>query len=102
METERIFLIIFMQTVSRHGTLKLQLIVLSRNYGESVFSHYNENNFLCLPEILRRKGYSTSWINGADAAYDNQLTMFPKIGFQNIIDRFDFPSDTETLGWGYS
>ena len=53
---------------------------------ESLFSATTmSNNFLCLPEILRRKGYSTSWINGADAAYDNQLTMFPKIGFQKLL-----------------
>ena len=86
---------------TRHAEIAAYCSVMP-NYGESVFSHYNENNFLCLPEILRREGYSTSWINGADAAYDNQLTMFPKIGFQKIIDRFDFPPDTETLGWGFS
>ena len=86
---------------TRHAEIAAYCSVMP-NYGESVFSHYNRNHFLCLPEILRRKGYSTSWINGADAAYDNQLTMFRKIGFQKIIDRFDFPSDTETLGWGFS
>jgi len=86
---------------TRHAEIAAYCSVMP-NYGESVFSHYNSNHFLCLPEILKRKGYSTSWINGADAAYDNQLTMFPKIGFQKIIDRFDFPSNTETLGWGFS
>ena len=74
---------------TRHAEIAAYCSVMP-NYGESVFSHYNNNHFLCLPEILKRKGYSTSWINGADAAYDNQLTIFPKIGFQKIIDRFDF------------
>ena len=28
--------------------------------------------------------------------------FFQENGFEKIIDKFDFPSDTEELGWGYS
>jgi len=86
---------------TRHGEVATYCSVMP-NYGQTVFSHYHQNHFLCLPELLRQSGYSTSWIHNADAAFDNQLLMLPKMGFEKIMDRFDFDFDTETLGWGYS
>ena len=86
---------------TRHGEIATYCSIMP-NYGDSVFSHYQHNHFLCLPELLKQSGYSTSWVHNADAAFDNQLIMLPKIGFQKIIDRFDFDLGTEVLGWGYS
>ena len=63
---------------------------------------YARNNFLCLPEVLKKLGYSTSWVYGSDANFDGQSTFLPKIGFEKIIDEFDYSDSAVSLGWGLS
>ncbi|MGB1834888.1 MAG: LTA synthase family protein, partial [bacterium] len=58
--------------------------------------------FHCLPAVLRENGYSTTWFHAGDASFDGQAIFFQENGFEKIIDKFDFLSDTEELGWGYS
>ena len=70
--------------------------------GESQQSGFAKNQFRCLPAVLQENGYSTIWFHAGDAGFDGQATFFQENGFEKIIDKFDFPSDTEELGWGYS
>lgn len=86
---------------TRHGQVA-SYCSLMPNYGAAIMKRYPKNNFICLPEMLKAKGYKTSWLFGSDAAFDDQVNFLPKIGFDQIIDKFSFPSGTETLGWGYS
>ena len=44
---------------TRHGEIATYCSIMP-NYGDSVFSHYQHNHFLCLPELLKQSGYSTS------------------------------------------
>jgi len=86
---------------TRHGMVAAYCSLMP-NYGPAIMKRYKKNNFHCLPQELKKRGYQTSWAFGSDAAFDDQVNFLPKIGFDLLVDRFDFPSDTETLGWGYS
>ncbi|MEK9763478.1 MAG: sulfatase-like hydrolase/transferase, partial [Deltaproteobacteria bacterium] len=86
---------------TRHGEIATHCSVMP-NYGAAVLKRYAKNQFRCLPAVLQENGYSTTWIHAGDAGFDGQATFFQKNGFEKIIDKFDFPSDTEELGWGYS
>ena len=74
---------------TRHG-LVATYCSLFPNYGAAVMKRYSRNNFMCLPEILKNFGYATSWVYGSDANFDGQSTFLPKIGFDKIIDEFDY------------
>ena len=86
---------------TRHG-LVATYCSLFPNYGAAVMKRYARNNFLCLPEVLKKLGYSTSWVYGSDANFDGQSTFLPKIGFEKIIDEFDYSDSAVSLGWGLS
>lgn len=86
---------------TRHGQVA-SYCSLFPNYGAAIMKRYNGNNYLCLPQILRKRGYGTSWIFASDAAFDDQINFLPKIGFDRIYDQFSFARDAEVLGWGYS
>ena len=86
---------------TRHGEIATYCSVMP-NYGAAVLKRYAKNHFLCLPALLQYNGYSTTWIHAGDASFDGQATFFQENGFEKIIDKFDFLSDTEELGWGYS
>ncbi|MDH5560243.1 MAG: LTA synthase family protein [Deltaproteobacteria bacterium] len=72
------------------------------NYGVPILKRYANNHFLCLPELLRNKGYKTSWFYGTDAAMDNLIKFLPRNGFDRVDDRFAFDSNAEKLGRGFS
>jgi phosphoglycerol transferase MdoB-like AlkP superfamily enzyme len=86
---------------TRHG-LVATYCSLFPNYGAAVMKRYSKNNFMCLPEILKNIGYATSWVYGSDANFDGQSTFLPKIGFEKIIDEFNYAASAVTLGWGLS
>ena len=86
---------------TRHGQIASYCSVMP-NYGVAIMKGYKKNSFNCLPDLLRKNGYHTSWIVGSDAAFDDQVHFLPNIGFDRIYDKFDFQVDSEVLGWGYS
>jgi phosphoglycerol transferase MdoB-like AlkP superfamily enzyme len=86
---------------TRHGEIATYCSIMP-NYGAAVMKRYATNQFRCLPEILKENGYETTWVHAGDASFDGQASFFAKNGFEKIIDKFDFPSNTEELGWGYS
>ena len=86
---------------TRHGEIATYCSVMP-NYGAAVMKSYAKNQFRCLPAILQENGYSTTWFHAGDASFDGQATFFKENGFEKIVDKFDFPGDTEELGWGYS
>ena len=86
---------------TRHGEIATYCSVMP-NYGAAVLKGFAKNQFRCLPAVLQENGYSTIWFHAGDAGFDGQATFFQENGFEKIIDKFDFPSDTEELGWGYS
>jgi arylsulfatase A-like enzyme len=86
---------------TRHGQVATYCSLFP-NYGAAVMKRYTRNSFMCLPEYLKNLGYYTSWVYGSDANFDGQSTFLPKIGFDKIVDEFDFPNGAVTLGWGLS
>jgi phosphoglycerol transferase MdoB-like AlkP superfamily enzyme len=86
---------------TRHGQVAVYCSMMP-NYSGAIMKKYPNNYYYCLPEHLKKMGYSTSWVFGSDAAFDNQISFLPKIGIDKIYDKFSFDADTETLGWGYS
>lgn len=63
-------------------------------------------DFAMSSEILKRKGYNTSFIYGGLANFDNMASFFNGNGIDNIIDERSFDSDGNTYAmkgtWGYS
>lgn len=63
-------------------------------------------DFAISSEILKRKGYNTSFIYGGLANFDNMASFFNGNGVDNIIDESSFDSDNNTYAfkgtWGYS
>ena len=86
---------------TRHGQVATYCSLFP-NYGVAVMKRYQKNNFRCLPKILKKLGYSTSWVFGSDSNFDGQSSFLTKIGFEKIIDKFDFHDSASTLGWGLS
>lgn len=72
------------------------------NYGPSIMRFYPDTNLIGLPELLRGKGYSTTWIHNADADFDRMRHFLTRNGVDKIIDEYDFPTMTQRLGWGIS
>lgn len=66
----------------------------------------SQNNFFTLADILKEKGYDTSFIYGGLANFDNMAAFFNGNGFENIIDQDDFDADGKKYAlrgtWGYS
>ena len=86
---------------TRHGQVATYCSLFP-NYGAAVMKRYYKNNFMCLPDILKNLGYATSWVYGSDANFDGQSEFLPKIGFEKIIDQFDYADSAVKLGWGLS
>ena len=86
---------------TKHGEVAIYCSIMP-NYGGSVMDNFPMNSFYCLPEFLKEKGYSTSWIHASDSSFDGQAIFLLKNGFDKIIDRKNFSKDAEKLGWGFT
>lgn len=75
--------------------------------SESVVKLGNsQQGFFTLADALKRKGYSTSFIYGGMANFDNMASFFNGNGFEDIVDQDDFDKDGNKYAfkgtWGYS
>lgn len=75
--------------------------------SESVVKLSNsQSGFFTLAELLKNKGYDTSFIYGGSANFDNMASFFNGNGFENIVDEQDFDNDGKKYAfkgtWGYS
>ncbi len=73
--------------------------------SESVVKLSNsQTGFFTLAEVLKQKGYDTSFIYGGMANFDNMASFFNGNGFDNIIDEPDFDKSKAAFHgtWGYS
>jgi len=66
----------------------------------------SQMGFATIAEILKRKGYNTSFIYGGMANFDNMGSFFNGNGIDNIIDEVSFDKDGTDYAlkgtWGYS
>jgi phosphoglycerol transferase MdoB-like AlkP superfamily enzyme len=62
----------------------------------------SQRNFFTLAELLKRSGYSTSFLYGGEAQFDNMRRFFTNNGFEHIVDKSDFADPVFTGSWGAS
>lgn len=62
----------------------------------------SQTNFFTLAELLKNKGYDTSFIYGGEAHFDNMRRFFANNGFTHIVDENDFKDPVFYGSWGVS
>lgn len=67
----------------------------------AVFFEFPNGSFLCLPEILRRSGYSTHAFHANRPDFWNRAAVYPHLGYERFHSSLDYDVD-EVLGLGLS
>lgn len=62
----------------------------------------SQTNFFTVAQLLKEKGYDTSFIYGGEAHFDNMKRFFASNGFDKIIEEPDFKNPVFTGSWGAS
>ena len=62
----------------------------------------SQHNFFTIAQLLKQKGYDTSFIYGGEAHFDNMKRFFVNNGFNTIIEEKDFTDPVFTGAWGVS
>ncbi|MCR8921334.1 LTA synthase family protein [Dasania sp. GY-MA-18] len=62
----------------------------------------SQRGFFSFAEVLRRKGYDTSFIYGGEAHFDNMQRFFINNGFNKIIEQKDYSNPQFVGSWGVS
>lgn len=80
------------------------LCSLIPSVSKSEFEDFHERRFDCLPQILQRHGYTTTFFQAyRDIAYDNTEEFMRRRGFAHIesVQKYAHPEDEAyTWGWG--
>ncbi len=61
-----------------------------------------QQNFFTIAQLLRKKGYDTSFIYGGEGHFDNMSSFFLGNGFDRVIDERDYKSPVFAATWGVS
>ncbi|MGD8383884.1 MAG: LTA synthase family protein [Lysobacterales bacterium] len=61
-----------------------------------------QTHFFTIADLLRSRGYETSFIYGGEAHFDNMRRFFMNNGFQTVIDENDYPNPQYRGSWGVS
>jgi Sulfatase len=71
-------------------------------FGKSPIKVYYANDYLCLPELLRRAGYETEMVIGynRDHHQDHTALFLARNGVKSFLDEGNFPSGVERMGLG--
>lgn len=62
----------------------------------------SQDNFFTLASLLGEKGYSSEFIYGGEAHFDNMRTFFVNNGFSYVVDEDDYTAPVFTGSWGVS
>ena len=62
----------------------------------------SQTNFFTMAQLLKAKGYDTSFIYGGEAHFDNMKRFFAGNGFDNIIDESHYKNPVFFGSWGAS
>ena len=69
--------------------------------GRSVMKLEQSNSYMfALPDMLKHRGYTTSFIYGGDVSFDNMNGFFKKHGIDSFIGKKDFPQEQYFSKWG--
>lgn len=61
-----------------------------------------QTHFFTIADLLRSRGYRTSFIYGGEAHFDNMRRFFMNNGFETVIDESDYPEPQFRGSWGVS
>lgn len=61
-----------------------------------------QQNFFTLAQLLRRRGYDTTFYYGGEGHFDNMRGFFLGNGFTRVIDQGDYPDPDFHGSWGVS
>lgn len=67
----------------------------------AVYYDYADNNFRCMPTVLREQGYETVAMQGMPADFWNLTAVYPQVGFERYHSIRDYVYD-EKVGIGLS
>ena len=84
---------------TRHGLVASYCSIFP-NTGRPILGAYQNVKEHCLADVLAGRGYKTLWLHGGDADFDGQRDFLLHNGFQRVMDRWDFPLNAPTVGWG--
>ena len=62
----------------------------------------SQTGFFTIAKLLAQQGYSTNFIYGGGAHFDNMKTFFLGNGFDSIIEEKDFTNPSFVASWGVS
>lgn len=62
----------------------------------------SQQGFFTLAEVLRNKGYDTTFYYGGESHFDNMRGFFLGNGFERVIEQRDYPAPMFTGSWGVS
>jgi phosphoglycerol transferase MdoB-like AlkP superfamily enzyme len=88
-------------TLTHHGLFASLCSHLS-GFGKSPIKVRYTNDYLCLPEVLRRAGYATEMVIGynRDHHQDHTALFLARNGVRRFLDEGNFPATAERLGLG--
>ncbi|WHZ25177.1 MAG: Sulfatase [Nitrospira sp.] len=69
-------------------------------HGASAMKTRYAHDYLCLPSLLQRRGYSTDMVIGQHRDLNRLQTFLSRNGLQQLLDESDFPPDAERAGLG--
>ncbi|MGY6039288.1 LTA synthase family protein [Aeromonas sp. AE23HZ002T15] len=62
----------------------------------------SQTNFFTIADLLKQRGYSTSFIYGGESHFDNMRSFFLGNGFSHIVEQKDFENPVFEGSWGAS
>jgi phosphoglycerol transferase MdoB-like AlkP superfamily enzyme len=88
-------------TLTHHGLFS-SLCSHASGFGKSPIKMRYTNDYLCLPELLRRSGYATEMLIGynRDHHQDHTALFLARNGIHQFLDEGNFPATAERLGLG--
>ena len=88
-------------TLTHHGLFS-SLCSYASGFGKSPIKVRYTNDYLCLPEILKRAGYTTEMVIGynRDHHQDHTALFLARNGIRQFLDEGNFPPAAERLGLG--
>jgi hypothetical protein len=69
-------------------------------HGSAAIKTRSDREYLCLPSVLRERGYRTKMVVGQSGTINNLRNFFPKNGIERLYDAHDFPPDAQRMGLG--
>ena len=62
----------------------------------------SQTNFFTIADLLKQRGYNTSFIYGGESHFDNMRSFFLGNGFSHIVEQKDFENPVFEGSWGAS